>query len=368
MSRSFLLFFSLLGLLAPAFAGAQDGGTQGGGTPVRFTAARDHQIRQAVRLTGSVEARRTAVVATEVSGIVAELLAPEGSRVRGDSPLVRLRREPIELRLAAAQGELAEAQARLQSAELRRERVAQLHVSEVVSPQQVDDAAYDAEAWSGRVAQLRAEVARLERDLANTTVRASFTGVIGREHVQVGEWLDVGDPVAELISLDALEVRLEVPERYFDGLRPGTTATTTFEALPGHQLTGTVRAVVPRADPQARTFPVLVRLPASDRPLGVGMLAQVDLPVGGLTRATLVPKDAVVTRGRESFLFVLTAESAARRVVVETGTGAGQWIAVRGAVAPGQNVVTRGNEALADGQTVTGAAQDYPPPQADGVP
>ncbi len=358
MARQLLFIVCLLWLLAPELTGAQDG------IPVRFTTAREQQVRQTVRLTGSVEARQTAVMATEVAGVVAELLATEGTRVRKSSPLARLRRAPIELRLRAAQGELAEAEARLKSAELRLERVRQLRDSEVVSPQNVDDASYDAEAWQGRVAQLRAEVERLERDVKNTTVRASFSGVVGREHIQVGEWLDVGDPVAELISLEALEVRLEVPERYFDGLKPGTTAHVGFEALPGLDLTGTVRAVVPRADPGSRTFPVLIRLPASERPLGVGMLARVDLAVGSPGRATVVPKDAVVTQDRESFLFVITAESSVRRVRVEPGTGVGQWIAVRGDVKAGDRVVTRGNETLSEGQAVSGIAQEYPPPTA----
>ena len=360
MIRQLLFTASLLWLCAPAAVAAESPGI-----PVRFTAAREHLVRQTVRLTGSVEARQTAVVATEVAGVVAELLAPEGTHVRQGSPLVRLRRERLELRHLAASGELAEAVARLKSAELRLVRVRELRDSEVVSPQQVDDASYDAEAWQGRVAQLRAEVANLERDLANTTVRASFSGVVGREHTQVGEWLDVGDPVVELISLDALEVRLEAPERYFDGLVPGTTARLTFEALPGLDLAGTVRAVVPRADPQSRTFPVLIRLPASERRLGVGMLAQAELAIGRPARAIIVPKDAVVTRDQESFLFVLDGQSAVRRVVVEPGTGIDQWIVVRGEVEPGHRVVTRGNEALSDGQAVAGLAREYPPPKAE---
>lgn len=330
--------------------------------PVRFTEARQHQVHQTLRLTGSVEARRIATLATEVAGVVAELLVSEGTEIRRGSPLARLRRESIELRARAARGQLAEAEARLKSAELRLERTSELQDSEVVSRQQVDDAAYDSEAWQGRVAQLRAEVAQLERDLENTTVRAAFSGVVGREHCQIGEWLDVGDPVVELISLDALEVRLEVPERRFDDVVPDASARLRFEALPDFDALGTVRAIVPRADARSRTFPVLVELPNEDRRVGVGMLAQVDLAIGRPVRATVVPKDAVVTRDQESIVFVLEGDSRVRRVVVETGAGVGQWVAVSGAIEPGERVVTRGNEALSDGQTISGTARTYPLP------
>ena len=359
MLRKQILLLALSALSAATVARASERSA----TPVRFTAAREHQVRQTIRLPGTVEARRTSTVATEITGVVEELLAPEGTAVERGAPLVRLRREPIELRLRAAQGQLAEAGARLKSAELRLARVRELHHSEVVSPQQVDDAAYNAEAFEGRVAQLRAEVARLERDLKNATVRAAFSGVVSREHTQVGEWLDVGDPVAELISLDTLEVRLEIPERHYDGLAPGAAARLSFEALDNFEIEGTVRAIVPRADPQSRTFPVLIRLANRERRLGVGMLARVDLTIGEPVRSTVVPKDAVVTDGRESVVFVLDGESV-RRVRVETGAGVDQWIAVRGEIEPGQRVITRGNEPQVDGQRVDGPAQDYPAPGA----
>ncbi len=360
--RSFLLLWAVLcsGAVGAAFAQ--------GPAEIRHTTALEHRVQQTLRLTGSVEARRIAVVATEVAGVVDQLMATEGTHVRRGAALVRLRRKPIELRRQAAQGQLAEAEARLKSAELKLQRTRELRASEVVSTQQVDDANYDTEAWQGRVAQLRAEVATLERDLQNTTVRASFSGVIGREHVQIGEWLDVGNPVVELISLDTLEVRLEVPERHFGGLVIGAKAQVRFDALPGFEIDGTIRTVVPRADPQSRTFPTLISLPNPERRLGVGMLAQVDLTIGQEAPQILVPKDAIVTRDGQSFLFAISYGGLVRRAVVETGIGAGQWIVVRGEVSAGEMVITRGNEGLQDGQNVVGDVLDYPPPEALGKP
>ncbi len=350
----FLLWAVLWSVTGPVFAQM----------PVRYTSSIEHQVRQTLRLTGTVEARHIAVVATEVAGIVDQVMAPEGANVRRGAALVRLRREPIELRQQAALGQLAEAEARLKSAELKLERTRELRASEVVSTQQVDDATYDTEAWQGRVAQLRAALATLERDLDNTTVRASFSGVIGREHIQVGEWLDIGDPVVELISLDSLEVRLEVPERHFGGLTPGAEAQVSFEALPALEIAGTVRTVVPRADPQSRTFPALISLPNKERRLGVGMLAQVDLTIGPEEPLILVPKDAVVTRDGQSVVFVLGDSAIVHSVEVEPGLGVGQWIAVRGKISAGRLVITRGNEVLQDGYNVAGQELDYPAPEA----
>ena len=94
--------------------------------PVRFTVVRDHALHDSVRLSGTVEATRTSVVASEVAGVVEEFLAREGDEMKRGQPPIRLRREPVELRLRAAQGQLAEAEAGLGSAELRLGRVREL--------------------------------------------------------------------------------------------------------------------------------------------------------------------------------------------------------------------------------------------------
>ena len=74
--------------------------------PVRFTEARQHRLERSIELTGSVDSRRTSLVASEVEGLVTELEAREGDRVEKGRVLVRLRRTGVALRLEAAEGQL----------------------------------------------------------------------------------------------------------------------------------------------------------------------------------------------------------------------------------------------------------------------
>lgn len=73
-------------------------------TPVRFTEARQHQVRRSIALSGSVESRRISVVASEVEGVVERLVAREGDLVAKGDPLVKLRKTTIQLRLQAVRG------------------------------------------------------------------------------------------------------------------------------------------------------------------------------------------------------------------------------------------------------------------------
>ncbi len=328
-------------------------------SPVRYTEARAHEVQRSIDLQGSVESGSVSVVASEVEGLVGELLGREGETVRKGQPLARLRSETVELRLRATSAQLEEAEAFLKLAELTLKRSRELFEQNVASQQDLDEALYNFNARHGRVEQLAAEVARLRLDLERGTIKAPFAGVVAAERTEVGQWIGVGSPVVELISLADLEVRVEVPERYFSNLSRSARATVTFDAVPGLEVAGRVSAIVPRADPQARTFPLKVRLPGHDGRIGAGMLAKVSLPMGESFRATVVPKDAVVSEGPERIVYVINGDDTVARVAVSPRQGVGSWVVVEGALQPGQKVVTRGNERLRPGMPVKGEPLEY---------
>ena len=330
--------------------------------PVRFTEARSLDVRRTISLTGSVESRRASLVATEVAGVVARLHAREGDEVERGAPLAALRSEEIRLRLEAARGQLQEAEARRRLAGSQLERARGLFQEQIISQGELDDAMSESEAWTGRVSQLESDVARLDIDLRRATVRAPFAGVVVREHAAEGEWLGIGDPVAEMVDLGDLEVTVEVPESYYSGLAAGGAARVVLGSLGGYEVDGRIRAVVPQASAQARTFPVKITLDNSARRIGAGMLAQVHLPVGEPRPAVVVPKDAVAAQGRDSVVFVIGEGDTVMPVVVRPGAAVGVWIAVEGGVQPGARVVTRGNERLFPGQAVVPEALEYEQP------
>lgn len=334
----------------------------GGPAPVRTTEARELDLVRSVRLTGSVESRRSSVVASEVEGLVQQLAAREGDRVQKGAPLVRLRRDNTALRLEAVQGQLKEAEARQRLALASLERSEGLSDEMIISQQQLDDAVSEYEAWQGRVAQLQADVSRLEDDLARTTVRAPFSGVVVEEHIAEGEWLSAGGAVVELVDFEDLEVTVDVPESYFAGVRVGGTAPVRIESLAGMEVEGSVRAIVPRASTQARAFPAKISITNTEGRIGVGMLATVELPVGEPVASVVVPKDAVVSQGNLRVVLRVGAENRVERVVVNAGSAQGGWVAVEGDIVAGDQVITRGNERVFPGQEVAPEPLDYDEP------
>ena len=346
--------------LHPALLQAQ--GQEMPPSPVRYTEARHYTVRESVVLPGTIEAPTKSLVAGEVAGMVIEFLAREGDAVEKGQPLARLRTATLELQRDGVAAQLREAQARLGQAEAHLERSRELLEAGVIPRDQFDDRFFEVDAWKGRAEQFTANIARINEDIAQSTILAPFAGVVAAERTEVGQWLSVGAPVVEILSMAELEVRVEVPERYFGSLRTGIATTVTLDSIPGAVIPGRIDAILPAADPQARTFPLKVAIPNSDRRIGVGMLAQVSFPVGQPLQATIVPKDALVRQGPRELVYLMNGEGTVDPVPVERGQAAGSWVEVRGPVQPGMKVVTRGNERLQPGQAVQGEPLEYPLP------
>ncbi|HUO84644.1 MAG TPA: efflux RND transporter periplasmic adaptor subunit [Thermoanaerobaculia bacterium] len=359
-----LLSLAALAVLVSQIAHEPSAAQPGGGmppAPVRTTEAIRHDIQQRLTLTGNVQSRGASVVASEIAGIVDRLDAREGDPVRRGAPLARLRSDNLSHRLEAARGELAEADARQRLAEMARSRAGRMFEEGVISREVLDDAIAQSEATRGRVAQLTADVGRLRDDLAKSVIRSPFDGVVVRELTAPGQWVAAGGDVAELIDTGDLEITLDVPSQHFPRVRRNAKVHLRV-GEGGESMTGSVRAIVPRADPRARTFPVKISLPNRDGRVAVGMLAEVELSLGGAEGAILVPKDAVVTEGPQRLVYVVGVDNTVQPVPVTTSSSQGAWIAVSGDLNAGDRVVTRGNERLRPGQTVQPQPLSYPLP------
>ncbi len=211
------------------------------------------------------------------------------------------------------------------------------------------------------------QVRLLEDRLEKYVITAPFDGFVAAERTQVGEWIQQGDPVAEIIQLDEVKVEANIPADQAVRLSVDAVVRVEFPELPEELFTGVMDRVVPNANPSTRTFPTIVRLTnrlVGGRPvLMAGMLARLEIPTGEREPLLLVPKDAIVFNGPRRSVFVLesasdTADSGTvRSVPVILGVAEGSQIEVEsagpGVLAAGTWVVVEGNERLVDRQPVS---------------
>jgi multidrug efflux system membrane fusion protein len=256
-----------------------------------------------------------------------------------------------------------------------RERVRRLEESDRSNPKEVNDTEMEYWAAERRYAQAQAMldlaregarteereraaaevsaqeavVRRLERDLAKTEIRAPLDGFVVVKRTELGEWIEAGGPVCEMVSIETVRVRADVPESAIPFAAVGARATFDIEAL-GLTLSQPIARVIPRAITTARTFPIEIDVPNAEHKLLPGMFVWVNVPSGAPGKRLMVSKDAIVPRGREKTLFIVRPGergAVAMQVPVETGLEIGGEIEIRGpGISAGDQVVARANERL----------------------
>jgi len=319
--------------------------------PVVVSPVVERQIRESVVLVGTATSRVTSLLASEIEGLVEELYVDEGDAVKEGQILARLRSTTLKIQLEFARAERKEAEERYLQAKTELERSIRLRRSESIPEKKFLDDRSETMAWEQRVRQREAEISRLEDLLAKKTIIAPFSGLVAKKHTEVGQWLDRGGNVLTLIDIERIHVIAPVPERYVDKIRVGDPASVLVTALGNRGYSGRVAAIIPQGDREARTFPVKVEIGNKNLQIKSGMLCHVTFSLGRPYTALLLPKDALITRDNQKFVFVYQNDIVK---LVRLGVKGyhDNMAEASGDLKPGLLVVVRGNERLQDGQKV----------------
>lgn len=328
-------------------AGAQE---QGGPPPALVTVSevREGTITPTAEFVGTVFYREVSDVSSEVPGKALEVRVDEGDRVRRGDVLVRLDAELLEKGIEATRAAHGQTLADLEKAERDLRRMETLYREDSISEQLYDENRFRAMALAKKAESEKAELSRLSVERSKKTVRAPFGGVVLERHVDNGEWVSPGSPVATLARDDVVEAVVEVPGVIVPYVSPGMTVDVRAG---GHRMSGKVSAIVPRGDINTRTFPVKVEI-ANRHSLVEGMEARVTVPSGKKVKSLIVPRDALATTAGETVVYTVDGGKA-KMIPVEVIRYEGKTAGVAGqGLKPGMPVVVKGNERLRDGQPV----------------
>lgn len=337
-------------LVATAFAALAAAAAQAQPPPARVATATvtEGVLAPVATFKGAVYFKEIAELATEVPGLVVEVLFEEGERLEAGAVLVRLDGTLLEADLAAARARIGQAEADLQLERLRLDRARELLAEEVTTPQEYDNIRFMAKALEQRLAAARAEAARIERELARKTIRAPFAGVVIARRAERGEWLAAGAPLATFAADGLHDVVVNVPEDFLPWSSVGDQVPLR---VAGRHVEGAIVPSAPRGDTLTRTFPLRVRVSGADW-LMEGMSADADLPVGPPVASLLVPRDAVLQTPAGQEVVLVEAGRAARRKARVVGADATHFGVEANGLSVGAVVVVKGHERLADGQPV----------------
>ena len=232
-------------------------------SPVRVAAVTVEEIQRSVTLVGTVEPWKRSLVASEIAGLVEEYPLNEGDAVQAGELLARLRTDTIDIQMKEALARRREGIARYRKAKFQLNRTQALLRTGTASRQQFEDDEAEALALRERLTQLESQIREYQDQLRMSKVLAPFAGWIIKEHTEVGQWVEKGGPVVEMVDLSHVQVEVPLPERYVNEVNLGDSVAVSFDAVPSVEFTGTIFSIVAQANPETRTFPIKIDIPNS---------------------------------------------------------------------------------------------------------
>jgi membrane fusion protein (multidrug efflux system) len=334
-----------------------------------------------VPLVASVEAVKTSVIASQEAGLVATRSFDVGDEVKAGQTLITLdidvllrELDAARTTIAAAEAEVVRSQVAIDNARREFERQESMRRTGVTTEKEYLDAVAalaSAEATinvsRANVARAKAEVVRLETIIAKALVQAPFPGSVARRMVEVGQWVERGGAVAEIVQMDPLFVRVSIPESIVSRIGSEVVAQVMFDALPGRTFEASLHRTFPVVDPNSRAMTARFMLANPTGEVRPGFFARVVLRTGSQP-ALAVPKDSIVRRGTVAHVVVFrNGVAAIEPVTVLAGDGPTVYVS-SGSLKEGELVVTRGNESLQPGMPLAPMNLGGPPGGPPGPP
>jgi multidrug efflux pump subunit AcrA (membrane-fusion protein) len=201
---------------------------------------------------------------------------------------------------------------------------------------------------------MKAQLAQIEKALADTTIRAPFDGYITARPIAAGEYVALTSKIATVVRMGSLKLQLQTPEQRASLAHLGDAVIAHVDAYPNREFPGRVSAINQSVDPNSRIFILEARFENPDAALKPGMFASARVRQPGGAPGIFVPQAAVVRdKTTDSNQVFVVQDGKARLRVVSVGEPDGDSIRILSGVAAGDVVATSNRAELFDGVPVT---------------
>ncbi|MCB1020057.1 MAG: efflux RND transporter periplasmic adaptor subunit [Acidobacteria bacterium] len=342
---------------------------------VDLAAANRGQVREVLLLTGALKPKESVDVVAKATGRLEKTYFQVGDRVPKGAVVAELEDDEIQQRVRRAEASLAvsganvaQRAAELSSVKANLARAQQLFDEGLLSPQEFEQqktglAMIEAQVQlaDAQRQQAEAELRELNIQLEQTKIYAPMAGDVAQRFVDEGALLGPSTPILRIVNLATMVTQGNVPERNVGKLRVGNEAEVRVDALPDQVFRGRISRIAPVLDAATRSALIEIDIPNPGRTLKAEMFARINLDLGTMREATLIPRDGLVYRGTQPGVYILEGEDQDRPVFrpIETGMTREDEVEVLANLDPGTKIVGRGATMLRDGDriTVAGAAK-----------
>lgn len=301
--------------------------------PVSIMTVRKEKLESSLSLVGNINASADVNVIAETQGTVTAVFVKVGTPVQAGTVLLQIDDEIPRSTKEAAEINYQKAQRDYQRSE-------DLYQENSISVSQLD-----ASRLAMKAAENQLDIAG--RQLNNTRIKSPIAGIVNARFVDKGTMVQPGMPVANIVDISVLKVRVNVSEREAFQLKPGDRVEIATDVYPGAVFEGLLDNIASKAD-EAHTYPVEITVRNSTKhPLKAGMFARIAFKSIAPTEALTIPRLALIGSIRDARVFTVR-NSIARMCTVVIGKQSADRLEVADGLAEGDTVVVSGQNNLVD--------------------
>lgn len=350
--RFFVYTLLLCTFVAGPGCGSSDSDGRGGPrlAKVETTEVVSRDLERRLSAVGSLTAGAQVDIRPQVDAILASIDITEGQRVEAGDLIATLDAAKADARLALATAQRDNARAKRAVARQNFERARKLVNEKLVSTERYQTLEAEFRAAEAATREGDAQLGLAARQLEDYRIVAPFAGTIGQRLVDVGSYVERGQALTTLIQDDPLEVRFAAPERYTRTLEVGMPIVVT-DTTGQVEVMGKMSFVDSRVEERTRMRTLKGLIKNADGRFRPGQFVNVALILSETPSVTIIPEEAVVSFGGDTWVFVVT-EGAAHRKRVVLGDRTPGEVQVLDGLEVGETIVAIGQHRLTDGAKV----------------
>ena len=306
--------------------------------PVTVAIVEKKQVSKSLELVGTIEANNDVAIVAEAQGRVVKVSAEIGDYKPAGAVLIQI---DDELKQAAMNA----AQVNYEKSKKDFERFQALSKGNSVTDSQLENA---------KLAYRSAEAQYItaKRQFEDSKVTTPISGIVTDRMVDIGSYVKMNTPVANVVDISRLKARVNVAESDVFKLKVSDKVEVTTEVYPGVKFAGRVSTISSKGD-EAHTYPVEINLPNSkEHPLKAGMFATISFISVSNNEVLLIPREALLGSIKNPQVYIIV-NNMAKLTDLVVGNSYDKHLQVLSGVKEGQQVVVNGQNNLSDNRKVT---------------
>ena len=394
----------------------QRGGQASRAVPVEVTKVEEVDFSVPVSLSGRLEASQAVDVVSKATGRVKQVMVKVGDFVKAGQPIIALDGEEMQIEMQRAEASLLSSKARYTSAiegtdeetlaqsentlkdlenkyeaaKLELERSEALYREGAISSAEIEQVRMalstaqinlenqkqrlnlekkgpsqaELDAANAELKQAEADYALAKLNMQNMTILAPIDGIVGSVAADVGANVSNNGVVGQIVNMETMMVLAKVSEGQVGQFEVGQPVQVTISSA-DLTVEGAITSVSPVAD-STKAYPIEIEIPNQDMKAKAGMVASIEVQ-GVPRRSLVVPREAVVTRGADSYVFIVEEEKA-KQIQVTTGETDGERVEIVTGLQGGEDVVVQGQNTLVTEAAVTVIGPNQPQESTGSTP